>query len=165
MNSILLPILDNLQRGETLLSHLEQAQFSDKSVGPYYSSIGGHFRHILDVFACIFIGLDDGLIDLTARERNELVETNTGSALTYLERTVNQLKTLENLSPTTLLAVVDDLGQGQVTVEYTLGSALCQAHSHAIHHFACIGYVLEQLEVNIPDSRFGYNPTTPEMTG
>ena len=61
--------------------------------------------------------------------------------------------------------MVDDLGQGQVTVEYTLGSALCQAHSHAIHHFACIGYVLEQLEVNIPDSRFGYNPTTPEMTG
>ena len=49
-----------------------------------------------------------------------------------------------------------------VTVNYTLASALIQAHSHAIHHFASIGYIISQLGIELPDADFGYNPTTPK---
>ena len=61
----------------------------------------------------------------------------------------------------TLLDVVDDLGGGRVSTPYTLGAALCQAHSHAIHHYACIGYLLHLQGVAIPEQGFGLNPTTP----
>jgi hypothetical protein len=58
--------------------------------------------------------------------------------------------------------VRDDLGLGMVTANYTLAAALIQAHSHAIHHFASIGYIISQLGISLPDGDFGYNPTTPK---
>ena len=69
---------------------------------------------------------------------------------------------METLSPETIIEVSDDLGQGIVISPYTLAAALCQAHSHSIHHFACIGYMLESLGEKTTDPRFGYNPTTPK---
>ena len=60
-----------------------------------------------------------------------------------------------------VVQVKDDLGLGMITANYTLAAALIQAHSHAIHHFASIGYVISQLGIDLPDADFGYNPTTP----
>jgi hypothetical protein len=60
-----------------------------------------------------------------------------------------------------MIEVQDDLGLGVITANYTLASAFIQAHSHAIHHFASIGYIISQLGINLPDADFGYNPTTP----
>ena len=48
----------NLNRGIKLLNSLTDEQYSSKSAPPYYSSIGSHMRHILDVFTCIFNGLE-----------------------------------------------------------------------------------------------------------
>lgn len=162
MKSIISPILSNLQRGHVLLDNMTSEQFSNKKIGPYFSSIGGHMRHVMDVFSCIFNGLETQKVDLTARERNELAETNLGVAKDYLDSIITQLSNIEHLDPNIPVVVTDDLGLGLVAVNYTLGSGLCQAHSHAIHHFACIGYILEQMDIQIPDGRFGYNPTTPE---
>lgn len=163
MKSIISPILHNLDRGYVLLDNLSNEQFVYNNIGPYNSTIGQHFRHILDIFSCIFKGLDAQKVDLTARDRNELVETNIGVARNYLDDIAAQLRGIQNLDPNTPVEVVDDLGLGLVMVNYTLGSALCQAHSHAIHHFASLGYMLQQLDVEIPDARFGYNPTTPNV--
>lgn len=162
MSPVIKPILNNLDRGYVLLDNLTNEQFVNKNIGPYNSTIGQHFRHILDIFSCIFKGLDAQKVDLTARDRNELAETNIGVARNYLDDIVQKLTAIQHLDANIPVEVVDDLGLGLVQVNYTLGSALCQAHSHAIHHFASLGYMLHQLGVEIPDKRFGYNPTTPE---
>jgi len=60
-----------------------------------------------------------------------------------------------------IVKVTDDLGLGIITANYTLGGILIQAHSHAIHHFASVGYVISQLGIDFPDNDFGFNPTTP----
>ncbi len=155
-------IILNLKRGIRLLENIDDSQYSDKSIAPYYSSIGGHMRHILDVFNCIFDGLESGKVDLTARKRNELAETKTAFGIAYFEKTINKLQEIKSQDFNTLVEVSDDLGLGNVTVNYTLASALIQAHSHAIHHFASIGYIISQLDIALPDSDFGYNPTTPK---
>ncbi|HHB78299.1 MAG TPA: DinB family protein [Saprospiraceae bacterium] len=162
MKAVINPILDNLDRGYVLLDSLTNEQFVANHIGPYNSTVGQHFRHILDIFSCIFNGLDERKVDLTARERNELAESNIGVARNYLDTIYEKLKSIQDLDPNIPVKVTDDLGLGRVDVNYTLGSALCQAHSHAIHHFASLGYMLHQLDVKIPDTRFGYNPTTPE---
>ncbi|MGB5384422.1 MAG: hypothetical protein WBN19_11245, partial [Lutimonas sp.] len=59
------------------------------------------------------------------------------------------------------VGVHDDLGLGKLEATYTLAAILIQAHSHAIHHFASIGYIIHQLGISLPDDDFGYNPTTP----
>jgi len=154
-------IIKNLERGETLLQNISTEQYSDRSVAPYFSSIGAHMRHILDIFECIFDGLETKEVNLAARKRNELVEIDIQAGLDYFQKVINTLKTLENADFNQIVAVTDDLGLGEVTVNYTLAAALIQAHSHAIHHFASLGYLINNLGIALPDEDFGYNPTTP----
>ena len=152
----------NLERGIKLLNSISNVQYSDTSIAPYYSSIGGHMRHILDIFDCLFDGLPDGLVDLSARKRNELVEVDTEEGIRYFNAVISKLQQLKTVDLDQLILVSDDLGLGVVNQKYTLGSLLIQAHSHAIHHFASLGYIISQLGIEIPDEDFGYNPTTPK---
>lgn len=154
-------IVNNLDRGVKLLNSIDDAQYSDVSVAPYFSSIGGHMRHVLDVFDCIFEGLETKKVDLAARKRNELSEQKIAFGLNYFNEVITKLNTLNNIDLDQIVEVQDDLGLGVVVQNYTLGSALIQAHSHAIHHFASLGYLVNQLDIALPDNNFGYNPTTP----
>jgi len=154
-------IVHNLNRGVKLLNSITDEQYSDMSIAPYYSSIGGHIRHILDIFDCIFDGLAKGEVNLAARKRNELAEQKTAFGLSYFEEVMDKLSSLSNADLNQIVPVKDDLGLGEITQNYTLGAALIQAHSHAIHHFASLGYLINQLGIDLPDNDFGYNPTTP----
>jgi uncharacterized damage-inducible protein DinB len=151
----------NLERGIQLLEYISDEEYSNTSIAPYYSSIGGHMRHILDVFDCIFNGLVESDINLIERERNQSVENYTKSGIDYFEKTINQLNKIKSDDLNKILKVTDDLGLGVVTANYTLASVLIQAHSHAIHHFASVGYIISQLGIQLPDEDFGFNPTTP----
>lgn len=154
-------ITNNLQRGIKLLNSIDESQYTDVSVAPYYSSIGVHMRHILDVFDCVFIGLESNNVDLSARKRNALVEQKISLGLDYFSEIITKLEDLKAENLDMIVRVKDDLGLGVITANYTLASILIQAHSHAIHHFASIGYIISQLDINLPDADFGYNPTTP----
>ena len=118
-------------------------------------------RHILDVFDCIFKGLDAKDINLINRTRNELAENYTKKGIEYFEKIVANLQVLKKQDFNKIVKVTDDLGLGVITTNYTLSAILVQAHSHAIHHFASVGYIISQLGIKLPDEDFGFNPTTP----
>lgn len=159
MSKLLESCIKTLQSTEALLNHLPNNSYSDKSIAPYYSSIGSHVRHILDFYNCI-INEKDEEIDLTKRERNLEVESNSKSALEYLEYLQTSLRTI-NYEEDRIILVSDDLGSGKVQIKYTFGALLAQANSHTIHHYAIINYILDRLGISLKDSRFGLNPTTP----
>ncbi len=154
-------IIKNLNRGVNLLNSLDDQEYANNSTAPYYSSIGIHMRHILDVFQCIFSGIESGQIDLSARQRNELAEVKVAVGLEYFDRIIALLNEMVEEDLDRIVVVKDDLGLGMVTANYTVAAALIQAHSHAIHHFASIGYIISQMGIKLPDGDFGYNPTTP----
>ena len=154
-------IIENLHRGIKLLNSISDEQYSDTTAKPYNSSIGNHMRHVLDVFDCIFEGILVGNIDLTARKRNQLAETKTDFGIAYFDAVIKKLNALNTDDFNRVIKMSDDLGLGKYTANYTLESALIQAHSHAIHHFASVGYIICQIGVKLPDPDFGYNPTTP----
>lgn len=158
-------IENNLNRGIKLLKCISDNEYCDTSIAPYYSSIGGHMRHILDVFDCVFDGLESSDINLINRKRNELAEQYTKNGIEYFERTIKLLLKLKKEDFNRIVKVTDDLGLGIITANYTLSAILIQAHSHAIHHFASIGYMISQLGINLPDDDFGFNPTTPKSQG
>lgn len=159
--SMLPAIQKNLEICAGLVKQVPEDVYRDSRVAPYYSSVGSHVRHSLDVFDCILSQLGSGHVDLTARARNSEVETERCIALSNIHRISRTLNDIPLDGLTQLVQVHDDLGLGGETHIYTLGAALIQAHSHMLHHFACIGYVLSALEVDIPSERFGINPTTP----
>lgn len=144
-----------------MLNSVSDQEYANNSTAPYYSSIGIHMRHILDVFQCIFDGIEKGQIDLSARQRNELAETKVTVGLEYFEHIISLLEKVRETDLNRLVEVKDDLGLGMISANYTIAAALIQAHSHAIHHFASIGYIISQMGINLPDGDFGYNPTTP----
>ena len=71
----------NLDRGIELLELISNDDYINKSVPPYFSSIGTHIRHLLDFFNCVFNGLESKMIDFTIRERNINVEENKKSVI------------------------------------------------------------------------------------
>ena len=165
MKRIVNAAVENLLRAEPLLKTISKETYTDTSAGPYNSSIGAHLRHILDIFLCIIKGLESRNVDLTDRKRGTMAEKDLEEALKYLYQVIAHLQGMVNLDPNLAISIVDDLGQGRVKIASTLASGLCQAHSHAIHHFACIAYLLYMNGENIPDGKFGYNPTTPIIAG
>jgi len=152
----------NLQRGIKLLDSITDEEYNNKTIPPYFSSIGANMRHVLDVFACIFNGLENKCVDFSDRERNKLVEEQTEFGLAYFKEVLCKLHSLKQEDFETVISVTDDLGTGRITANYTVANALIQAHSHAIHHFASIGFIINQLGIELPDEDFGYNPTTPK---
>ena len=162
LKQIVEPAIANLKQAEVIFTDLTPDLYTSKSAGPYYSSIGGHLRHILDIFQCIFNGLDSKIIDLTDRKRGTIVEKNPVEGLKYLKKVISELEGISDLDPGIAVTIKDDLGLGMVEFPTTLGGGLNQAHSHAIHHFACIGYLLHFHGTKLPNKVFGYNPTTPE---
>ncbi len=153
----------NLQRGINLLNAISEEEYSNSTIPPYFSSIGCHMRHVLDVFSCVINGIETKYVDFSVRERNELAEIKTEKGLEYFYTIIQQLKNIDVEEFTSKIKVIDDLGLGKVTVESTVESVLMQAQSHAIHHFASIGYIIHQLEIELPDADFGFNPTTPKL--
>lgn len=158
---MIIAIEKNLQRGLKLLNNISETHYIDCSIPPYYSSIGGHIRHVLDVFSCVLTDFEIRKIDLTNRERNHLVEQKIEVGVDYFHEIIEKLKQLSLNDLQSEVVLIDDLGLGKMEVKTTLGAVLVQAHSHAIHHYASLGYVIHQLGINLPDADFGYNPTTP----
>ena len=161
MNLIIESTLKTLQKSKSLLISLSDEQLSNASVSPYYSSIGSHLRHIFDFYDCI-INRTECHVDLTNRKRNLDAETKCDSALCYLENITKGLHEI-SVNANERVSVLDDLGSGEIEIEYTLASLLAQANSHTIHHYAIISYILDRLHIAIEDETFGYNPTTPRQ--
>ena len=162
MNVVIQSNLKTLQKTSVLLSSLTNEELSNNSVSPYYSSIGRHIRHILDFYDCVLNIDSNNRIDLTARKRNNKVECNCEDALEYLNIIINKLNKIDCKAEDKIF-VIDDLGLGKTEIQYTLGAVFAQANSHAIHHYAIINYILDNLGIKFHDADFGYNPTTPRL--
>lgn len=151
----------NLERGINLLNNISDEEYSNTTIAPYYSGIGGHMRHVLDVFDCVFDGLESNTVNLIQRKRNVLAEQKTAVGIEYFESVISKINQFEEEDLNKIIQVTDDLGLGVITANFTLSAILIQAHSHAIHHFASVGYIISQLGIELPDADFGFNPTTP----
>ncbi|MCX2763352.1 hypothetical protein [Aquimarina muelleri] len=158
---IISSINHNLNNAIALLRLIKTPIYQDDSVGPYYSSIGSHIRHILDFFECIVNGLDSNNIDLTVRKRDGLLSRDKEFAIEYICKLQETLFSYVDVNTNYLIHVTDNMGKGKVTVNYTLESIMSHANSHAMHHYAIIGYILHNLDIEIKIPGFGYNPTTP----
>ena len=159
--TIVQAINTNLSSAISLIDTISDTTYTDTSVGPYHSSIGSHLRHALDFFDCIIDGLQSNAIDLTARKRDEKIATDRDAARAHIYHIQEELNSFIGIHTDYLLHVTDNLGQGKVTIMYTLESILAQANTHATHHYAIISYMLQSLQVNVAIAGFGYNPSTP----
>jgi len=151
-----------LRQGLALLDSIDEDSYSRKAEGPWESSIGAHYRHLLDHFLCLIEGLRDFQINYDYRSRKRDIETS-------LE--VARSTTLDLFD--TLAAISDDVLQQDCTVVYSIRYGDSNTHTvpsvvarelmfcigHAIHHYAIVKLLCSLRAVTLPNE-FGIAPST-----
>ncbi|MFT6407743.1 MAG: putative damage-inducible protein DinB [Arenicella sp.] len=129
--------IDALDEGAALLALLGPDKYTQGSQPAFHSTIGAHFRHVLEHYRCFIEQLDSGHICYDNRQRDQLLERD----FAYANQTIIELKDLlrdlqqANLDQSCLLS--DQ--QTTEPVASTLLRELLFLQSHTMHHYAIIG--------------------------
>lgn len=126
------------------------------------SSIGQHFRHIIDFYGCVDRGIAVGRIDYAERQRDHRVETEPDYAQGVLQQLNEKLSKVDEFSQVEVVADFSaDLNSSRPVVSSTSGRELMYAYDHAVHHLAMIkiGLKVACPEVSI-NKNLGVAPST-----
>ncbi len=152
-------ILLTINQVTDLLNQIEPHEYSRPLPEFDGSSLGQHFRHILEFFICLERGVPTGVVDYASRERNLLFEDAPKVALAAIVSFAETMKTLE---PATQVALKAEFG-GNERPSYlsTVGRELAFVYDHAIHHLAIIKIGLRCHFPHIQiDRNLGVSPST-----
>ena len=142
-------VLEKIDQVLLQLSDEEMARPSDLLFG---SSVGQHFRHILEFYECLLAHVREGSFSYDRRHRNLLIETEVTAARASAVRSISLLKELREdrvLAMESELPDTPDMSS-QMT---TLKRELAYLADHGVHHLAMIRIALEQelKHVSFPD--------------
>lgn len=123
------------------------------------ASLGQHFRHIIEFYQCLLLGVSSGWVDYAARRRDHRLETDIAFARDTFQHLRSSLSGLDESQPIEVLA--DFSNRERPTVRSTVGRELMFAYDHAIHHLAIIRIGLEGQLPGLPvRESFGMAPST-----
>jgi len=103
------------------------------------SSLGQHFRHILDFYNCILKGAEKETLDYSSRERDLMLEQSTEHATLAFRQLFEGIQSLCEIDELNVLAdfSANDTKERPL-VKSSVGRELMYAYDHAIHHLAII---------------------------
>jgi len=153
---------DVLRQGLALLETIDEDSYSRKEEGSWGSSIGAHYRHVLDHFLCFIEGLWDLGINYDHRGRSPEIETSVAVARAM---TLELIEGLSAVSASVLkrqCTVIYNVGYGNTDgqkVRSVVGRELMFCVGHAIHHYAIMKLLSSLRAVALP-YEFGIAPST-----
>lgn len=123
----------------SILDKLDDQSFSKPLEVFNGSSLGQHFRHILDFYKCILVGAEKETLDYSARERDLMIEQSSEHASLAFKKLY---KGIQDLCEVDMLNVLADFSSSDTldrpVVKSSVGRELMYAYDHAIHHLAII---------------------------
>jgi hypothetical protein len=151
-----------LLQGLQLLFQLGDRQYSQIARAPFNASIGGHFRHVLEHFHCLIEGRSAGEVNYDARRRNPRIENEVTFASIAACDVLRAIKkwnreTLECECKT--VSSVAYSASAPPLLDSNIGRELSYCVAHAIHHYAIIRLICDEVGVEVP-KEFGYAPST-----
>ncbi len=144
---------------QPLLHQIPAAEYRQPRLEFEGSSLGQHFRHILEFFQCLAESRDSGMVDYAARRRNLLYEDSPALASEAFDIFENQL---EDFDCQQLVQVRAEFGSTfRPAFQSTVGRELLFVYDHAIHHLALIkiGLICHLPEL-ADDRNLGVSPST-----
>ena len=155
-----------LQQGCIFLDRVGDETYARPLEGPAEgepgSSLGAHYRHVLDHFLCLAEGIRTGQVNYDQRRRNPQLENSVTCARLVTEGLIDELG---GLSPEVLqreCAVTYSVGYGETeteAVESNLAREVMFCVGHAIHHYAILRLLRAGAGLKLP-YEFGIAPST-----
>ena len=125
------------------------------------STVGQHFRHILEFYTCLLEGCDASYVDYSSRQRNDAISEDPKVAMNVLQTVV---KAIPELNVSQLLQVESEFSDTiteRPAYSSSIGRELQYAFDHAVHHLAIIRMGIEAHFPEIPvDANLGVAPST-----
>lgn len=135
--SLLNTNIEALEEGTELLKILGPDQYIAGYKPAFHSTIGAHFRHVLEHYRCLFSQLESGTFCYDDRERDQLLECDIGYAARTMTELKSALSTFDERAFEASYLVQDEQSAG--TIKTTLQRELLFLQSHTMHHYAIIG--------------------------
>ncbi|MFQ3244901.1 MAG: putative damage-inducible protein DinB [Arenicella sp.] len=129
--------IDALGEGAELLALLKPEQYTRGYKPAFHSTIGAHFRHVLEHYRCFIRQLEAGHICYDDRERDSLLELDFAYANQTLIELQGALRDLEQQNLDKPCKLSDQ--QATESLTSTVFRELLFLQSHTMHHYAIIG--------------------------
>jgi hypothetical protein len=154
-NNIIPPVLAQLSESISMLSNNE---YSQKSLLLNGSTVGGHTRHVIELFQCLINGYEDGNINYEHRKRDIEIETNKKFACNLLHSIADALQ-LPNKA-LHLHGFYSESETDECSVSTNFYRELIYNLEHTIHHMALIRVAVNEVSnINLPEN-FGVASAT-----
>jgi len=153
---------DVLGQGLALLNNIDADTFVRNEDGPWGSSIGAHYRHVLDHFVCLIEGLWDAQINYDQRSRNREIEGSVEVARAATFDLLEAIRAIPAEAFKQVREVVYSVGYGEKSVQAVrdvVAREVMFCVGHAIHHFAIVKLLCSLRAVALP-YEFGIAPST-----
>jgi hypothetical protein len=155
-------VKDVLQQGCIFLDRIGDETYARPLEGEFAASLGAHYRHVLDHFLCLAVGIRTGQVNYDQRRRNPQLENSVTCARLVTEGLIDEFG---GLSPAILqreCAVTYSVGYGEneaEAVKSNLAREVMFCVGHAIHHYAVLKLLCAGAGVKLP-YEFGVAPST-----
>jgi len=159
--AVSLGCIEALEQGNDCLKSLSDDQYNWAAAPHISSTIGEHFRHLLDLFHAINLA-NGKVIDYNFRRRGHAVEKSRTTAIKEIDHLIYWLENMshaELISPVTILTEVSMTETQVHSMSSTLERELTFVALHANHHFAIAKVAISLLDLKVSDS-FGLAPNT-----
>ncbi|WP_156924883.1 DinB family protein [Marinomonas ushuaiensis] len=159
--AVSLGCIEALEQGNECLKSLSDDQYNWAAAPHITSTIGEHFRHLLDLFHAINLA-NGKVIDYNFRRRGHAVEKSRVTAIKEIDHLIHWLESMshaELAAPVTILTEVSMTETQAHSMTSTLERELTFVALHANHHFAMAKVTISLLNLNISDT-FGLAPNT-----
>jgi len=145
--------IDVLQEGRATLAALSPEQYTQGSKPAFASTIGAHFRHVLEHYRCFLKQRESTEICYDSRERDQALEVDHSYALTTINELCAALAQLKGKLDLDSCCEVRDM-QSEVPVSSTMERELLFMQAHSTHHYAIIAAMCRLLGAQ-PADDFG----------
>lgn len=132
------PCLDNLSQLKDLLKHLNDNDFTTQLAVFNGSSLGQHYRHIIEIYQCLIFHKAE-VICYDDRKRNYQMETDSTYCFEQIENLCQKIENLTFENKTIKISTFCG------TLESSFERELLYVLEHSIHHQALIKIGLREL--------------------
>lgn len=151
--------IDALEEGAALLALIKPEYYTQGFKPAFHSTIGAHFRHVLEHYRCFIKQLNDNAICYDSRERDQLLECDFEYAIQTISELKAELVDLQTIDLDHACQIVDQ--QASAPVSTTVYRELLFLQSHTMHHYAIIGAMTRSFGAQ-PAEDFGVAIATRE---